>query len=216
MLSHQNTEQALSHSDYWDEQYATATGDKPTHEWHRSFNQLESFFQSYLFRNRSKDTRILHLGSGDSNVPYDLLERGYRNQLCIDFSTVVANLMKSRHADKPQVAWQVGDVRNMSEIARNSVDVVFDKCTLDCMSYGSPWSPPKEVLENSRMYLGEVWRVLKDDGVFLYVTYRQPHFVKPILNSHDEWDLDMEVLGGGGGTFHYFGFILKKHSTGSG
>jgi len=57
---------------------------------------------------------------------------------------------------------------------------------------------------------------LKDDGVFLHVTYRQPYFVKPILNSHDEWDLDMEVLGGGRGTFHYFGFILKKHSTGSG
>ena len=57
---------------------------------------------------------------------------------------------------------------------------------------------------------------MKDDGVFLHVTYRQPYFVKPILNSHDEWDLDMEVLGGGRGTFHYFGFILKKHSTGSG
>lgn len=205
MLSHQDTEQALSYSDYWDEQYATATGDKPTHEWHRSFSQLESFFQNHLFRNKSKDTRILHLGSGNSvssfsllhklvslpssieklyislalpaflesnkltyhqSVPYDLLDRGYRNQLCIDFSTVVANLMKSRHADKPQVAWQVGDVRNMNGIACNSVDVVFDKCTLDCMSYGSPWSPPKEVLENSRMYLREVSKEKKCRHVY--------------------------------------------------
>jgi hypothetical protein len=36
----------------------------------------------------------------------------------------------------------------------------------------------------------KVQRVLKDDGVFLYVTYRQPHFIKPILNREVEWDLE--------------------------
>jgi hypothetical protein len=55
----------------------------------------------------------------------------------------------------------------------------------------------------------QVRRVLKDDGVFLYVTYRQPHFIKPILNQSDEWDLRMEVMGGGD-SFEYFGFVLKK------
>jgi hypothetical protein len=58
----------------------------------------------------------------------------------------------------------------------------------------------------------QVHRVLKDDGVFLYVTYRQPHFIKPILNRDDEWDMEMEVMGGGD-SFQYFGFVLKKHST---
>jgi len=89
-------------------------------------------------------------------VPYDLLERGYTNQLCLDFSTVVVESMKSRHSDKPQVEWQVGDVRDMSGIATKSVDVAFDKGTLDAMIYGSPWSPPDEVLENSGRYMNEV------------------------------------------------------------
>jgi EEF1A lysine methyltransferase 4 len=51
--------------------------------------------------------------------------------------------------------------------------------------------------------------VLKGDGVFLYITYRQPHFVRPILNRNNEWDLEMEVLGGEG-SFEYFGFVLRK------
>jgi hypothetical protein len=64
--------------------------------------------------------------------------------------------MKSRHSDKPQVEWRVGDVRNMIEVNTESVDVAFDKGTLDAMIYGSPWSPPEEVLENSGMYMKEV------------------------------------------------------------
>jgi hypothetical protein len=64
--------------------------------------------------------------------------------------------MKSRHSDKPQVEWRVGDVRDMSDIETGSVDFAFDKGTLDAMIYGSPWSPPEEVLENSGKYMKEV------------------------------------------------------------
>jgi hypothetical protein len=137
--------------------------------------------------------------------------------------------MKARHAVKSQVQWQVGDVRDMTGIESKSVDVAFDKGTLDAMIYGSPWSPPEEVMENSGRYMNEVgldgvneWRVhanddkvrrvLKDDGVFLYITYRQPHFIKPILNRANEWDLTMEVMGDGA-SFEYFGFVLKKHDS---
>jgi hypothetical protein len=55
---------------------------------------------------------------------------------------------------------------------------------------------------------------MKDDGVFLYITYRQPHFMKLILNRKDEWNLDVEILGGGD-SFQYFGFILKKNTFGT-
>lgn len=65
--------------------------------------------------------------------------------------------MQARHADQlAQVAWQVGDVRDMSSIESATVDVAFDKGTLDAMIYGSPWSPPDEVMENSGRYLDEV------------------------------------------------------------
>jgi hypothetical protein len=64
--------------------------------------------------------------------------------------------MKSRYTDKPQVQWTVGDVRDMTAISSKSVDVAFDKGTLDAMIHGSPWSPPEEVLENSGRYMKEV------------------------------------------------------------
>ena len=54
--------------------------------------------------------------------------------------------------------------------------------------------------------------MLKDDGVFLYVTYRQPHFIKPILNRANEWNLEMVTMGSGD-SFQYFGFVLKKHAV---
>jgi ubiquinone/menaquinone biosynthesis C-methylase UbiE len=57
-------------------------------------------------------------------------------QVCIDFSEVVISLMRSRHNDKPGIEWRVADVREMS-MAAESVDVAFDKGTLDAMIYGS-------------------------------------------------------------------------------
>ena len=44
----------------------------------------------------------------------------------------------------------------MTEIEDKSVDVAFDKGTLDAMIYGSPWSPPEKVMENSGKYINEV------------------------------------------------------------
>ena len=48
------------------------------------------------------------------------------------------------------------DVRDMSGITDRSIDVAFDKGTLDSMIYGSPWSPPDEVKENMSQYLKEI------------------------------------------------------------
>ncbi|CAO2657779.1 Nn.00g039050.m01.CDS01 [Neocucurbitaria sp. VM-36] len=203
---------ALGHASFWDERYSKAEdSSKPTHEWFRDFASLEPFLSKQLFavREPASKPKILHLGSGDSTVPYDLLRRGYDNQTCLDFSSVVVDLMKSRHASETGVEWKAGDVRDMVEIETGSIDVAFDKGTLDAMIFGSPWSPPDEVLDNSGRYMKEVRRVLKDDGFFLYITYRQPHFIKPILNRNNEWDLEMEILGGGD-SFEYYGYTLRK------
>jgi EEF1A lysine methyltransferase 4 len=51
--------------------------------------------------------------------------------------------------------------------------------------------------------------VLRDDGVFLYVTFRQAHFVQPLLNPGGIWDVHMEVLGDEG-SFGYSGYVMKK------
>ena len=50
-------------------------------------------------------------------------------------------------------------------------------------------------------------------GSMLYITYRQPHFIKPLLALQD-WapveEIVVEELEGEGGSFGYFGYVLKK------
>ncbi|EGU86974.1 hypothetical protein FOQG_11171 [Fusarium oxysporum f. sp. raphani 54005] len=206
-------DQQLGLSEYWDSRYATSNNNEPTHEWFRSFSQVLPFLQKNLLeqpgRTAQDNPRILHLGSGDSVVPAELAERGYQKQLCVDFSPVVVDMMTERHKEITGIEWSRVDVRDMPSIATGSIDVAFDKGTLDAMIYGSPWSPPDEVKENTSKYLKEVHRALKADGVFLYITFRQPHFMKLLLNPDNIFDMEMEVLGDGGG-FDYYGYVIRK------
>ncbi|KAJ6442708.1 endothelin-converting enzyme [Purpureocillium lavendulum] len=214
MMSDQDIER-LAHPEFWDERYATTTTAEdavPTHEWFRTFAELLPFLEPKLFDARPPATnpKILHLGSGDSTLPRDLAERGYADQLCVDFSKVVVDLMSRRHADVPGIRWQLMDVCHMDRLPARSIDVAFDKGTLDAMIHGSPWSPPQDVVEHTAAYIQEVFRVLKDDGVFLYVTYRPQHFIMPRLNCPGvDWDIEVVVLGGEA-SLPYHGFVVKK------
>ena len=72
----------------------------------------------------------------------------------MDFSPVLVDLMAAKNWEG--VTWLCADVRNMPSIEGQSIDVAFDKGTLDAMIYGSPWDPPDDVKENSGRYMKEV------------------------------------------------------------
>jgi EEF1A lysine methyltransferase 4 len=132
---------ALSTAEYWNERYVN----KDSHEWLRSYFALTPFFEKHLFAARPFNSRILHLGSGDSEIPVELAKYGYRDQLCVDFSSVIVNHMSALDAKRWGIYWMQADVRGMREIPDESVDVAFDKSTLDAMIHGSPWDPPNDV-----------------------------------------------------------------------
>jgi len=58
----------------------------------------------------------------------------------------------------------------------------------------------------------QVARILKPNSLFLYITYRQPHFVKPAIARPDVWSLEVENIEDptGGGGFEYFGYVMRK------
>lgn len=106
------------------------------------------------------------------------------------------------------------DVRKM-EFESNKFDVAIDKATLDAVLYGSLWDPEDEVLNNVKQYVDEVERVLKPGGIWLYITWRQPHFTKPLLLRHSIWTMHVQTLDDphGAGGFEYFSFVMTKHSV---
>ena len=63
---------------------------------------------------------------------------------------------------------------------------------------------------NVRAYVDEVARVLKPGGRWLYVTFRQPHFVRPQVEREGMWEVGVERLADGPGMFEYFAYVLTK------
>jgi hypothetical protein len=66
-------------------------------------------------------------------------------------------------------------------------DMAIDKSTLDAMLHGSLWDPEDDVKANATAYVDEVARVLTPAGIWLYVAYRQPHYLKPLLQRPAKW-----------------------------
>ena len=138
----------------------------------------------------------------------DLEKLGYTTQTAIDFSDVVVQNMKAQH---PSITWLEMDIRQLT-FQDYSFDVCIDKATLDAMLYGSPWDPPDEVKANVKAYVDGVARVLKPAGAWLYITWRQPHFIRPLLLRDAVWTVEVETLQEEGGMFEYFAFVMRKHS----
>jgi hypothetical protein len=59
----------------------------------------------------------------------------------------------------------------------------------------------------------QVARALKPGGTFVYITYRQPHFIKPFLIKEVLWNLQVLELKEEAGVFEYFAFVMKKKAT---
>lgn len=56
----------------------------------------------------------------------------------------------------------------------------------------------------------KVFRVLRDDGMFLYITYREPFFMRKFLNCEGtDWLLEVNLLSEPG-SIAYYGLVLTK------
>lgn len=137
--------------------------------------------------------RILIIGCGNSSLGYDLWKEGYHNIDNIDYAESVIQRMKDKYSEGgecQELRWQCMDMMNM-EYENGLFDIVIDKATMDVVMTDNkdPWNPSEQVRERAKKTLQNCYRVLKDDGLFIQISFDQPHFrTKLLLDPEFEWD----------------------------
>ncbi|PIA13463.1 S-adenosyl-L-methionine-dependent methyltransferase [Coemansia reversa NRRL 1564] len=189
--------------DYWQQRYLQEPDE--VYDWFKTYADLKSLLGRRI---GSKDTRILMLGCGNSTLSGDMYDDGYKDILNIDYSDVVIEQMRQRSRHQHMMRWKVMDVRELA-LEEGSVDVAIDKGTLDALmcEKGDVWEPSDELCKNVGRMVSEVDRVLASGGMFIWITFGQPHFRKRHLE-RDSWTVDVERLNNGG--FDYFVYVATK------
>lgn len=95
-------------------------------------------------------------------------------------------------------------------------DVVIDKAAMDAVlaAKGDTWDPPESLLLEAHAICESVCSVLRPGGLFIQVSFSQPHFRKPYLMQNPAWWSDegvcVEKVDAG---FGYFAYIARRRSA---
>ncbi|KAF9643714.1 S-adenosyl-L-methionine-dependent methyltransferase [Thelephora ganbajun] len=174
-------------------------------DWFKSYSDISYIIHELV---PDKSARILMLGCGNSRLSEEMYDDGYKNITNVDYSSVVIDQMQRRHMTlRPGMEWMVADVRELPFTA-GTFDVALDKGTMDAMmtTKGDVWDPPEQAIRDCNREVDDALRVLSPTGLFLYLTFGQPHFRKRYLSKRDT-QLEVRQLGE---TFHYYFYILRR------
>jgi len=151
------------------------------------------------------------LGCGNSRLSQEMWDDGYKNIVNVDYSSIVIQQMRRRHqSTRPEMEWHEADVRQLP-FETELFDVAIDKGTMDAMmtAKGDVWDPPPQVVDDCSREVTEALRVLrKPDGIFLYLTFGQPHFRRRYLTQPNT-KLEIRQIGE---AFHYYFYIIRQAS----
>ncbi|KAJ8474431.1 hypothetical protein ONZ51_g7205 [Trametes cubensis] len=147
------------------------------------------------------------LGCGNSTLSQDMYDDGYKNIVNTDYSGILIEKMRHKHSQsRPEMEWHEMDIRDL-KFEDDSFDVAIDKGTMDAMmtAKADVWDPPEEVVQNCNREVDEVLRVLRKGGIFIYLTFGQPHFRRRYLDRPGT-TLEIRKLGE---AFHYYLYIVR-------
>lgn len=214
-LSADRNEQ-FSEQSYWEQRYSDDT--EQDFDWFRSYADLAELFREVI---PSTSSRILMLGCGNSTLSPSMHADGYKDIINIDYSSVCIDKMRTRYPDQQ---WHVMDITQLDTPSNlvtlggaHSFDIAIDKGTMDAlMAEGrsaSVWHPSEKVVHDVAKELQGVSHLLKpaqatvSGGKLIYITFGQPHFRLPHLESIKDWTIEVRTLGD---MFHYFVYICTK------
>ena len=142
---------------------------------------------SKLFLNISKEKgQILNLGCGNSEFSENMYDDGFHNIKNIDISQSVIKLMSERSKNRPEMTYEVMDVRDI-KYENNYFDLAIDKSTIDALLCGD------DAFINVAKMIKEVQRVLKVGGYYMIISYGAPDYRIMHLNRKFE-KFKVEIL----------------------
>ncbi|GMH41582.1 hypothetical protein BSKO_09492 [Bryopsis sp. KO-2023] len=203
-----STNSEYGKTEYWDNRFDK----EEAYEWLGGYERFKHLIKPHL---KSTD-KILVIGAGNSSLPLDLYKDGINHIVALDISSVLVSKMTKRlsEAKIDSIRYQQGDMLDLPH-KDGEFDCVIEKATLDVLfvENDSPWEPLPRVQSDMHTTLHGIHRVLKPDGVFISVTFAQPHFRKRFLrDGRYSWGCSVETYGGGegGSSFEYFVYVMKK------
>ncbi|XP_059632007.1 uncharacterized protein LOC132274693 isoform X2 [Cornus florida] len=161
--------QAYGEPSYWDNRYAQEQG---PFDWYQKYPSLAPLLHLYIPRHH----RVLVVGCGNSAFSEGMVDDGYEDVVNIDISSVVIDAMQKKCSNRPQLKYIKMDVTDMSTFQTDSFDAVFDKGTLDSL------------------LLMTNYRVLKDKGVYILITYGAPNYRERLLRDAWSWTIKLHVI----------------------
>ncbi|CAM8981304.1 unnamed protein product [Rhodiola kirilowii] len=188
---------------YWNERFSS----EEHYEWFKDYSHFRHLIQRHVQINSS----VLELGCGNSQLCEELYRDGITDVTCIDLSAVAVEKMKHRLSAKGynEVKVLEADMLDLP-FQDECFDVVIEKGTMDVLfvDSGDPWNPNPETVTKVMAMLRNVHRVLKPKGIFISITFGQPHFRRPFFSAPEfTWSVEWKTFGE---TFHYFVYVLKK------
>ena len=148
---------------YWEERYKNP--EEITFDWLENYSNLKEIIKSLNIDKESG--KILNLGCGNSEFSENMYDDGYKNIKNIDISQNVINYMKERSQDRPEMTYEVMDVRDI-KYENNIFDLAIDKSTIDALLCGN------DAFVNVAKMIKEVQRVLKVGGYYMIISYGKP------------------------------------------
>ncbi|KDO35701.1 hypothetical protein SPRG_18855 [Saprolegnia parasitica CBS 223.65] len=197
---------------YWDSRFAS----EESYDWLARYNDVADLIAQYV----PKSSRLLIVGCGNSTFSVDLYDAGYTNIVNLDFSSVVIERMSGKYTEsRPLMRWVVGDMLKLPEsFDASSFDVVIDKAAMDALMVegGDTWSPAEHLLAQAHDMCTGVQKVLTPTGLFIQISFGQPHFRKRFLLG-DAPQADVSTAYGWTYKYHnipiglgYFFFVMQK------
>lgn len=188
---------------YWDTRFSN----EEHYEWLKDYSQFRHLVQPHL----NPSFSVLELGCGNSQLSEELYKDGIAKITCIDLSAVAVENKKKQLLSKgfKDIKVLEADMLDLP-FSDESFDAVIEKGTMEVLfvDSGDPWNPRPATVTKVMQMLKGVHRVLKPDGVFISISFGQPHFRRPFFDAPEfTWSLEWNTFGDG---FHYFVYVLKK------